>query len=83
MSRRAKRYLEILQATMKEVSHNQVQRGLLVLKNQLSDKNIVQAINTQTMPIIRYPDGIITCLKEAIEDTNIKTQKLLIIREGF
>lgn len=39
--------------------------------------NKSQAINTYALPVIKYPAGIISWQKEAIEVTGINTRKLL------
>lgn len=51
-----------------------------VLKSKL---NKIRGIIIDTMAMIRYPAGIITWSKQQIEDTDVKTQKLLRACGGF
>ena len=58
------------------------QRVKQVLKNQLNGKNKIQAINTYTLPVIKYPASIVSWTKEEIEAADMKTCKLLTMRGG-
>ena len=53
------------------------QRIRQILKNQLSGKNKIHAINMYALPVIRYPAGIVSWPKEDMEAADVKTRKLL------
>lgn len=84
------KYLGILQANGNQeavaskgaiVKH--LQSVTQVLKSQLNGKHKMQAINSCTLPVIRYPAGIITWLKKDLDTTDIKTRKPLTMQGGF
>lgn len=45
--------------------------------NQLNGQNVIQAINTYALPVIRYPAGTMTWSKKETETIHIKTRKFL------
>ena len=71
------------EATRKSATTKYLQRVRQVLKSRLNRMNMVQAINTYALPVIRYPAGIISWQKEVIEVTDVKTRKLLPLHGGF
>ncbi|KAF7649379.1 hypothetical protein LDENG_00142260 [Lucifuga dentata] len=50
-----------------------LQRVRQVLRSQLSGRNKTQAINMYTLPVIRYPAGIISWPQEEMDATDVKT----------
>ena len=55
----------------------------LILKSQLSGKNIVTAINTFAVPVIRYTAAMVSWRNEDIRSLDIGTRKLLTIYGAF
>ena len=58
------------------------QRVRQVLKSQLNGKKI-QNINTYTLPVVRYPAGMVSWTKEEIKAADVKTCKLLTMHRGL
>ncbi|XP_076610522.1 uncharacterized protein LOC143335176 [Chaetodon auriga] len=71
------------EATQRSATAKYLQRVRQVLKSQLNGKNKIQVINTYTLPVIRYPAGIISWPLEEMEASDIKTRKLLTMHGGF
>ena len=84
------KYLGIPQAngnleevTRKAATAKYLQRVRQVLRSQLNGKNKSRAINSYALPVIRYPAGIISWPKDEIQNTDVKTRKLLTMHGGF
>ena len=54
-----------------------------VLKSQLNGKNKIRAINSYTVPVIRYPAAVVTWPTEEMDAADIKTRKLFTMHGGF
>jgi hypothetical protein len=57
-----------------------VRRLRLILNQELSTKNKMQAIASLTVPVLRYSFGFINWHQEEIQKLNRKTRKMLTIR---
>ena len=68
---------------MRSATARYLQRMRQVLKSQLNGKNNIQAINTYSLPVIRYPAGIISWPLEEMQAANVKTRKLLTMHGTF
>ena len=78
------KYLGILQAD--DIKHKQVKKKTLseynrrvrkILKSKLNGGNIIKAINSWAMPVVRYTAGIIDWTQVELEDFDRKTRKLI------
>ncbi|TWW73339.1 hypothetical protein D4764_15G0007330 [Takifugu flavidus] len=83
VSRRGKANGNHEEAARRSATAKYLQRLRQVLKSQLNGKHKIQTINTYTLPVIRYPAGIIPWPLEEIQATDIKTRKLLTMHGGF
>ena len=54
-----------------------------VLKSKLNGGNIVKAINTWAVPVVRYSGGIVDWTKEDVENMDRKTRKLMTIHRAL
>ena len=70
------------EATRKSATSKYLLRIRQVLKSQLGMGRSKSELST-CMPVIRYPAGIITWLKEESEATDIKARKILPMHGGF
>ena len=70
-------------AAQRSTTAKYLQRVRQVLKSQLNGKNKIQAINTYALPVIRYPAGIISWSLKEMQDTDVKTRKLLTMHGWF
>ena len=78
------KYLGILEADgikhdeMKEqLKKEYIRRVRNVLKSKLNGENIISAINSRAVLIVRYGAGIIKWTKNELEELNRKTRKLM------
>lgn len=71
------KYHRQMEITKESLSAKYLQRARQVLRSLLNGKNMVWAINTFAMLIIRYPAGIICWPKEEIKARDMKKRKLL------
>ena len=78
------KYLGILQAD--DIKHKQVKKKTLsefnkrvrkILKSKLNGSNIIKAINSWAVPIVRYIAGIIDWTQAELENLDQKTRKLM------
>ena len=78
------KYLGILQAD--DIKHKQVKKKTLsecnkwvrkILKSKLNGGNIIKAINSRAVPVVRYTAGIIDWTQTELEDLDRKTRKLM------
>ena len=78
------KYLGILQAD--DIKHKQVKKKTLseynkrvrkILKSKLNGGNIIKAINSWAVPVVRYTAGIIDWTQTELEDLDRKTRKLM------
>ena len=80
------RYLGVLQCDT--IKHNEM-KGLLrneyfrrvrkMLKSSLNSGNVIQAINSRAVSVIRYGAGIVDWTKNELQEMDRKTRKLLTI----
>jgi hypothetical protein len=54
-----------------------------ILKSKLNAGNIIKAINSQAVSIIRYGSGLIEWIKEELKEMDRKTRKILTIYKCF
>ena len=78
------KYLGILQAD--DIKHKQVKKKTLseynkrvrkILKSKLNGGNIIKAINSWAVPVVRYTAGIKDWTQAELEDLDRKTRKLM------
>ena len=78
------KYLGILQAD--DIKHKQVEKKTLsefnkrvrkILKSKLNGGNIIKAINSWAVAVVRYTAGIIDWTQAELEDLDRKTRKLM------
>ena len=63
---------------MKETVTKKYKRTLnLLLESKLNGGNMIRAINTWAMAVIRYPAGILDWAKEQMRNMDSKTQKVM------
>ena len=68
----------ILHKKMKELTSNEYFRRIkLLLKSALTSKNLIQAMNTWAIPVIRYGAGILNWTLTETRGLDIRTRKLL------
>ena len=79
-------YLGVLQydtikhKEMKELLRNEYfRRARKMLKSGLNSGNVIQAINSRAVPVIRYGAGIVDWTKNELQEMDRKTRKLLRI----
>ena len=70
---------EMKQKTRKEY----IDRVRKVMKSKLNGGNVIKAINTWTIPLIRYGAGIIDWTKNEIDEIDRKTRKMLNMYGGL
>ena len=80
------RYLGVLQCDtiknkeMKELLRNEYFRRVRkMLKSRLNSGNVIQAINSRAVSVIRYGAGIVDWTKNELQEMDRKTRKLLTI----
>ena len=78
------KYLGILEAydtkleEMKgQIKEEYIRRVRNILKSKLNGGNIILAINSRAVSIVRYGAGIISWTKMELEELNLKTRKLM------
>ena len=80
------KYLGVLEAD--EVKHNEmkmhirkeyIRRIRKILKSKLNGGNIISAINSRAVAVVRYGAGIIKWTKDEMQDLDRKTRKLLTL----
>ena len=78
------RYLGILELDklkekeMKDkLKREYLRRTRLILKSKLNGRNIIRAINTWAIPVLRYGAGLLKWTKEELECLDRRTRKLL------
>ena len=78
------KYLGILEAdgtkhdeTKEQLRKEYIRRVRNVLKSKLNRGNIISAINSRAISIVRYGAGIIKLTKNELEELNRKTRKLM------
>jgi len=59
------------------------QRLKMILRSHLSGRNIVQAINSYVVSVMRYSEGIIHCTKEDLYSIDVLTRKQLLLHRAF
>ena len=78
------KYLGILQTD--DIKHKQAKRKTLskcnkrvkkILKSKLNGGNIIKAINSWAVPVVRYTARIIDWIQAELEDLDRKTKKLM------
>ena len=69
------KYLGILVAD--NVKHEEMKRVRNILKSKLIGGNIISAINSRAVSIVRYGAGIINWTKMELEELYLKTRKLM------
>ena len=70
---------EDMQVTCKEY-FRQIRK---ILKSKLNDGNVVNAMNSRAVSIIRYSAGIVEWTKDELRKLDRKTRKLLTINRAF
>ena len=60
-----------------------ISRVKAILKSKLNSGNMVKAINTWAVPVIRYSAGIVDWTKEDLENIDRKTRKLMTINKAL
>jgi hypothetical protein len=69
---------------MKEILRNEyVKRMKKILKSKFNAGNIIKAINSRAVSIIRYGAGLIEWTKEELRGMDRKTRKILTIYKCF
>jgi hypothetical protein len=69
---------------MKEILRNEYFRRMKkILKSKLNAGNIIKAINSRAVSIIRYGAGLIEWTKEELKEMDRKTRKILTIYKCF
>ena len=75
---------EIMNQTMKELAQKEYLRLLKkILKSRLSGKNIIIAINTWAVSLLRYGAGLINWTKNELQELDRKTRKKLTMYGAF
>ena len=59
------------------------QRTRKVLRSSLYDKNVITAINTWAIPLIRYTAGIVRWTQTELRNLVISTRKLMALYKCF
>ena len=84
------KYLGVLEAddlkhaAMKEVICKEYFRRIRkILKSKLNGGNVVNAMNSRAVSIIRYSAGIVECTKDELRKLDRKTRRLLTINRAF
>jgi hypothetical protein len=84
------KYLGILQAdrtknpeVKEKVKHEYLRRTRLVLRSHLNAGNIIRAINSWAIPVIRYTSGIVEWTLAELQEIDRKTRKLMTIYHAF
>ena len=84
------RYLGVLECDsvkndkVKELVKTEYKHRLVkMLKSKLNSGNLIKAINTYAVAVVRYTAGIIKWSNEELENTDRKTRKLLTMYGGF
>ena len=84
------KYLGVLEAdTMKEkkmkdiLKEEYLRRIRSIMKSKLNSKNVISAINSRAISIIRYSAGIIKWTIKEMKELDRKTRKLLTINSMF
>ena len=75
---------EIMNQTMKELVQKEYLRRLKkILKSRLNGKNIIIAINTWAVSLLRYGAGLINWTKNELQELDRKTRKKLTMYGAF
>ena len=75
---------EIMNQTMKELVQKEYLRRLKkILKSRLNGKNIIIAINTWAVSLLRYGAGLINWTKNEMQELDRKTRKKLTMYGAF
>lgn len=86
----AYKYLGILQA--EDIKHTEMKsrsmseykkRVRKILKSKLNAGNIIKAINTWAVPVLRYTGGIINWTREELDNLDRKTRKLMTANKAL
>ena len=84
------KYLGVLEAneikmkTMKEKVRSEYFRRIrLLLESKLNGGNVVKALNTWAVAVLRYSGGILDWTKEELENMDRKTRKLMTINRAL
>ena len=73
-------YNEVLHAEMKIRLQNEYYRRLKrILKSKLTGKNVIMAVNTWAVSVLRYGAGVINWTKAELESIDRKTRKQMTI----
>lgn len=73
-------YNEVLHAEMKIRLQNEYYRRLKrILKSKLNGKNVIMAVNTWAVSVLRYGAGVINWTKAELESIDRKTRKQMTI----
>ena len=73
-------YNEVLYAEMKIRLQNEYYRRLKrILKSKLTGKNVIMAVNTWAVSVLRYGAGVINWTKAELESIDRKTRKQMTI----
>ena len=84
------KYLGVLEAS--DMLHNQMKdkirkeylrRVKKVARSKLNGGNLIQAINTWAVSLVRYAGGILEWRKQELRDLDRRTRKLLTMNGGF
>jgi hypothetical protein len=69
---------------MKEILRNEyAKRMKKILKSKLNARNIIKAIDSRAISIIRYGAGLIEWTKEELKEMDRKTREILTICKCF
>ena len=73
-------YNEVLHAEMKTRLQNEYYRRLKrILKSKLNGKNVIKAVNTWAVSVLRYGAGVINWTKAELESIDRKTRKQMTV----
>ena len=66
-----------------QVSTEYIRRLRLILKSHLNSRNLITAINSRAVPIIKYTAGILDWNVDEVQNLDRKTRKMLTIYGAF
>ena len=66
-----------LEEMKSQIKKEYIKRVRNILKSKLNGGNIISAINSRAVSIVRYGDGIISWAKMELEELDRKTRKLM------
>ena len=67
----------------KKIATEYLRRVRKVAQSKLNSGNLIRAINTWAVSLVRYLGGIVDWKKQELQDLDRRTRKLLTMNEGF